>query len=458
MDLGEVVRQEVLHDEQEQGTSTTDTFMAHRGRLMQPLAGRLRHRPVEGLLTQSGTTARHRPRRRALLRWFAITSVPNTPRHWIGPQSHTWWDVLVMTVWTDEDWVRHFRMAKATAIYLADALRPHLERQDTNMRPAIPMLKRVAMALFYLASANSYREVGQQFGVGLATVADSVLEFAMAVEVHLYPRLVRCQRPMDQVMAGFAALGFPHCIGAVDGCHIRICHPGGAPGQLINRKNFSSKLLLATCDDTGLFINAETGYSGRNNDAFVFRETHFCQAMDMGIYLPESPMLTINGVSIPPVVLGDGAFPTRKWLLTPYRVPSNAQQRNFNSLLSHARNVVERAFGRLKARWRCILNCLWVRPENATSIVAACVVLHNLCESRGHRAPDLPPPNEQVAQFLAEEEAHQQEEAADPPRGQPYNPQDDTHRREGQAVREALAGYLFRAGPRRRRGRVTVGP
>uniref|UniRef100_A0ACB8EUA2 Uncharacterized protein n=1 Tax=Sphaerodactylus townsendi TaxID=933632 RepID=A0ACB8EUA2_9SAUR len=66
------------------------------------------------------------------------------------------------------------------------------------MRPAIPMVMRVAMALWYLASANSYREVAQQFGVGLATVADSVLEFSMAVEVHLYSRLVCCQRPMDQ--------------------------------------------------------------------------------------------------------------------------------------------------------------------------------------------------------------------------------------------------------------------
>ncbi|XP_048362869.1 retinol-binding protein 2-like [Sphaerodactylus townsendi] len=53
----------------------------------------------------------------------------------------------------------------------------------------------------------------------------------------------------------------------------------------------------------GMFINVEMGDSGRNNDAFVFQESHFCQAMDMGIYLTNNPMLTIDSVTIHPVVL-----------------------------------------------------------------------------------------------------------------------------------------------------------
>ena len=49
--------------------------------------------------------------------------------------------------------------------------------------------------------------------------------------------------------------------------------------------------------------------------------------------------------------------------------------------------VVENAFRRLKGRWRCLLKRLDVRLDNVTNIVAACVVLHNICEFHGDLWP-----------------------------------------------------------------------
>uniref|UniRef100_A0ACB8F3V6 Uncharacterized protein n=1 Tax=Sphaerodactylus townsendi TaxID=933632 RepID=A0ACB8F3V6_9SAUR len=37
-----------------------------------------------------------------------------------------------------------------------------------------------------------------------------------------------------QVMAGLASIRFLQCVGAIDGCHIRICHPSGALGQVLD--------------------------------------------------------------------------------------------------------------------------------------------------------------------------------------------------------------------------------
>ena len=60
-----------------------------------------------------------------------------------------------------------------------------------------------------------------------------------------------------------------------------------------------------------------------------------------------------------------------------------------------ARNCIERCFGLLKARWRCLLRhrVLHYHPQVASKIVIACCVLHNIAlEAR------LPPPSDIVEQ------------------------------------------------------------
>ena len=57
----------------------------------------------------------------------------------------------------------------------------------------------------------------------------------------------------------------------------------------------------------------------------------------------------------------------------------NQQQKTFNYRLSHARVVVEHAYGRLKGRWRCLQKRLDISVYDVPKYVAACVMLH-VCE------------------------------------------------------------------------------
>ena len=81
-----------------------------------------------------------------------------------------------------------------------------------------------------------------------------------------------------------------------------------------------------------------------------------------------------------PLLLGDGAYPSKKCLVKPY--PSNIcltdAQNKFNKSLSIARVIVEKRFGLLKVCWRCLLKRLDNDVEYVTNVILLCFVLHNI--------------------------------------------------------------------------------
>ncbi|XP_054831196.1 uncharacterized protein LOC129342790 [Eublepharis macularius] len=253
------------------------------------------------------------------------------------------------------------------------------------MRVPLSVERRVAVAVWYLANGSSYQVASDLFGIGRSTVASSVIEFCFAVELELLSKTICIGPDVGKIMDGFDRLGFPHCIGAIDGTHIPICAPGGRPDQYGNRKNYSSILLQGTVDSSGRFIDVEVGWSGKNHDAFVFTHSALCIAMDAGSLVPGNPCLDLDGVVVPPIIIADGAYPLRPWLMKPYgRTAEAGHHRDFDRRLCRARNKVECCFGRYKGRWRCLSRRLQVREQNVVSVVTACAVLHNLCEERGH--------------------------------------------------------------------------
>ncbi|XP_054841812.1 uncharacterized protein LOC129333895 [Eublepharis macularius] len=372
---------------------------------------------------------RFQRRQRLRLRWYTLAQQHQSRAYWVFPRSWDWWDKIVLDNWEDHHWIEGFRMSRSTFHEIVDVLRPRLQRQETTMRSPVPVEKRLAVALWYLANGIAYRLVRDQFGLGLSTIGTIVLEVCYALELEMLSRAVSLGGEVGQIMDGFAAMGFPHCVGAVDGSHIPICTPGGRSEEYVNRKKFSSILLQGTVDHRGRFVDVEIGWSGRNHDAFVFRNSHLCAAMDAGAFIPGNPTLNLQGISVPPIIISDGAYPLRRWLMKPYGTSAgSAAHRHFDKVLCRARNTVERCFGRLKSRWRCLAARLNCREENVVTVVSACVILHNICEARGHPVScengdlrHVPVPQE-------EEEGLEN---------------DRDHLEEGKAVRDALAEFMY---------------
>ena len=96
----------------------------------------------------------------------------------------------------------------------------------------------------------------------------------------------------------------------------------------------------------------------------------------------------IEDVEIPPLILGDGDFPPRTFLMKPHGdavLPDN--KRYFNFRHSRARLVTEGAFGRLKSQFRVLYRKCECNKEKVKLYGLACVVLHNIFINRGDLVP-----------------------------------------------------------------------
>lgn len=103
---------------------------------------------------------------------------------------------------------------------------------------------------------------------------------------------------------------------------------------------------------------------------------------------------------------GDSGYPLELRLLTPYNTPASNAEKKFNTAHTKTRNVVERCFGVLKSRFRCLDKSggtLLYTAEKTCRIIVAAAVLHNMCIDRNvpgdldlavqARAAAIQPPN-----------------------------------------------------------------
>nr|XP_048685785.1 uncharacterized protein LOC125626624 [Caretta caretta]XP_048685786.1 uncharacterized protein LOC125626624 [Caretta caretta] len=272
-------------------------------------------------------------------------------------------------------------MRRATFMELCDLLSPSLKHKDTRMRAALTVEKRVAITLWKLAMPDSYRSVRNRFGVGKSTVGAAVLQVANAIIDQLLSRVVTLGN-VQTIVDGFSALGFPNCGGAIDGTHIPILAPEHRGSQYTNHKGYFSMVLQALVDHKGCFTDINMGWPGKVHDAHIFRNSGLFEQLQEGTYFPDQK-ITVGDVEMPIVILGDPAYPLMPWLMKLYAGTPDSSKEQFNYRLSKCTMVVECALGHLKARWRSLLTRLDLSTTNIPIVIAACCVLHDICESKG---------------------------------------------------------------------------
>ncbi|XP_061599578.1 uncharacterized protein LOC133462376 [Cololabis saira] len=308
------------------------------------------------------------------------------PSVWKFNRTSEWWDTIVPG-FSRQQWVDNFRMSEETYNFLCNKLRPAMERQDTTFRECVPLKKRVAVALWKLATGSEYRSIGHLFGVSITTVCTCVQDFCKAVDMLLLPEQIRFpdERRLRQIAAyNESRWGMPHCVGAIDGSHIPIIAPKDYHNDYFNRKGWHSIILQGVVDGKGLFWNVFAGPAGSTHDARVLRLSNLWELASRENLFPAN-FRNIGGTNVGYYILGDSAYPLQKWLMKPFHDTGRltVDQKTFNYKFSRARVVVENAFGRLKGRWRCLLKRNDSDIKLVKAMVLACCALHNLCEGHG---------------------------------------------------------------------------
>lgn len=222
------------------------------------------------------------------------------------------------------------------------------------------------------------------FGIALNTASNVVTEVCQAISSYLGPKylhLPKDEEGMREKVAEFEAkFGMTQAFGCIDGTHIPIKCPSENSQDFFCYKQFFSLSVQAVCDYKGMFMDVECRWPGSVHDAKVFANSSI-NAKLRNNKLPTAFQTPVpGGVKIPNYLIGDPAYPLLPFCMKEYETCASNEQVIFNNMLRSARNPIECAFGRLKARWAILNTKMDIKLDLVPTIIYACFVLHNYCE------------------------------------------------------------------------------
>ncbi|XP_033979943.1 protein ANTAGONIST OF LIKE HETEROCHROMATIN PROTEIN 1-like [Trematomus bernacchii] len=153
----------------------------------------------------------HALRTAMICKYYGTRRVPRSL--WVNNRTSAWWENVVPT-YTDVQWIQDFRMSKHSFQYLCSRLEATLGRSDTNFRECVPVAKKIAIALWKLATNSEYRTISHLFGVGRSTVCYCVHEFCSSVVSILLCEFMpwpNAEKLEEMALFFECRWGVPHC-------------------------------------------------------------------------------------------------------------------------------------------------------------------------------------------------------------------------------------------------------
>ena len=297
------------------------------------------------------------------------------------------WSYRTVVVEFGEVWKKNFRVRCEDILELVEMIRPYArERSKRARQDIIALEKRVAMTLHYLKDQGSIVMTANVFAYSISSTCNAVKEVCRILSKNVAPRMIKYPSSKAQVEKAnrefLQKFGFPRVLGCIDGTHIPISQPHENPHDYFSYKMKYTINVQAICDCNGRFTDVDIKWPDSHHDARVFANSEVQKGYTKGKFKLYYKKLIPGDELIPQILLGDPAYPLLPYVMKEYAVCQGNNEVMFNTMLRPARNQIECAFGRLKARWRILLRPMDLKLEDIPDIILACFVLHNFCEER----------------------------------------------------------------------------
>uniref|UniRef100_A0A8C6UX78 Putative nuclease HARBI1 n=1 Tax=Neogobius melanostomus TaxID=47308 RepID=A0A8C6UX78_9GOBI len=271
-----------------------------------------------------------------------------------------------LEMYNESELLERFRFDRATIFEIVGALTPQLQHV-TERNGALSPSQQVLIALRFFASGSFQNSLGDMVNVHRTTACRAIRRVSLALMriMGRYVRLPTQEEAARMKQDFYFKSGLPGIIGCIDGTHVRIQAPSQDEYLFVNRKGYHSINVQLVCTNDMQIIDLVSKWPGSTHDARILRESALHREFEEG---------RITGL-----LLGDSGYPLKRWLMTPVIAPRTPQERRYNFKQASTRSIIERCIGVLKRRFHCLHSEMRMHPERVCVVIAACVVLHNIC-------------------------------------------------------------------------------
>ena len=169
--------------------------------------------------------------------------------------------------------LRIFECRKKRLMKLCKLFKKALEKRDTQLRPAIPIEKRVGVAIWRLATGHTFRSIAKTFAIVKSTAVKITKELCLEMKRKAphYIKFPETRLETPECIEKFRMstnCKIAQVVGAFDGTYVRISGPetDGKP-DYFSRKQCHTITTQAVVGADLLFLDVATGFPGSSHDA-----------------------------------------------------------------------------------------------------------------------------------------------------------------------------------------------
>jgi hypothetical protein len=254
--------------------------------------------------------------------------------------------------------------------------------------PGIPLELQILAVLRVLGRATCFDGIEEITGASAESHRVFFHDFCKKFASKYYHEYVYLPRNNDELrssMSDYSRMGIPGALGSTDCVHVRwdMC-PASLTNLCSGKEGYPTLAWQATVNHKMRFLSVTKSFYGSLNDVQICKYDWLTQQLHQKLLYSDVPFHLYNSDGEVEELKGlylicDGGFMKWRVLIAGLKFYSSIKEALWSAQMESTRKDVERAFGILKARFRCLkLQVLFHKQTDIDFMFWTCAILHNM--------------------------------------------------------------------------------